>query len=749
MSGRTISLLQQQRILNQSVSSLTSSTLDHANERLMPHDKKPTYDMFIDDEEQRSSCESGNYDERLSSTRNLIQAEEECACLSDDADMNQALVGEYGLDQRDGGDPVNQFELDTHGSRLGSVVLSTSSDVGVDSSESEDSIEDSSNSSSDSDADDVYSFYFDESFESSSFESHSTDSDASSDNTCFSPTEYRHRHSTDSNHFPFGQSKHSIVNSADPHVIKMIVPAEDANAANESLSSLEQQPAGNKEFGVLGNLDNNQLIDDDDEEDDPTDQTIHQDRLDNGNLIMQDVTDKCEPFFSTTESSCESNLFNAFQFTLNDSKLSGNLSGSALLNHPNMDYDEEVAKMFRTPTKSNTSISDYNDLFDSAPFVAPTTTIATNLKPTQVNVNGTTIVNKPQPPISMTVETDSINIFADNQFTHMNFNLIQQQIQRQINTKPLPKLKESNAVDGKIQPEVPKVAQPINLVELPTTTTKESKAQITAQSSDWIKLEVVGEKEQEKLVVKGDKNDRSSRRKKESAGGAMMSRIMNKLERADVSDVLHSRRKEKDKDKSHKTAAASKLKAKGSALLKSAPKNYKGIEEDDDDAHELLDDELDLSARQSTSGSNFRTVRSKSKDESASKATSARKSESDVAYRSLCSKYSMLSAEDDEVSPEPAGKREKKAKKAKKEKKAKKDKGDKKEKAKEKKMKVKTKDADKEKEKKKDKCVVKEDEPARDDWAKKPEKKNKTPKFEESVRGFANMSFEDHAEEIK
>lgn len=615
--------------------SITSSNTSHLT---VNNSSKTKYDMFIDDEEHRSSCESGNYNEEFSSTRNLIKT----AYLDNEENDEQ------------------QFTRD----QLDSFILNPNRQLNTSEPEYFISNRDS-RVNYENDIDDEFRSSQNESSESSTSSSYEPDDDEdlndeadSSENSDYEYSDSDERSTDDS------------LTSSDEELNEM-----QESASTVQLIKPKKHPHTTNDSQFVGHYEGSKPLLLEDEQEEYEDERRKE--VTTGKLI--EIDDGDENLFKndSINYSLSSDLLNQS----NQSNLS-NLSNQSQED----ELDKEVASNLFKQVEQDKLRN--KDLFGSKPFNQETRE-ALKVK---LNLGDKLVVTQQQPPV---------NIFSDNQFNKMNIDQIKQQQQQQaaLNSQTATQQLVINQVGDS------------STLSLIASTLAESQGKLKKEDKyQSVKLPNVIKKQQKSQIKQS--NEQPSQASTETVISNPIpydempspSTLFGTESEASNLKVIKSTKSSKlpsslrNKDEKHLKSTKVKLhksKLNPSKLKKSSQKNYKGIDDYDDDVDELLsNDQDDLSQ-----ALNCNKKQSASKSDKTEKDKSKKKSkESRLGLSSIRSSKDKLKEKDKEL------KKEKKHK------------------------------VDKEKKEK-----LKEE--------KRLKKENKKLNKNAKERGFANMSFEDNIED--
>ena len=594
--------------------------------------------MFIDDEEHRSSCESGNYNEEFSSTRNLIKT----AYLDNEENDEQ------------------QFTRD----QLDSFILNPNRQLNTSEPEYFISNRDS-RVNYENDIDDEFRSSQNESSESSTSSSYEPDDDEdlndeadSSENSDYEYSDSDERSTDDS------------LTSSDEELNEM-----QESASTVQLIKPKKHPHTTNDSQFVGHYEGSKPLLLEDEQEEYEDERRKE--VTTGKLI--EIDDGDENLFKndSINYSLSSDLLNQS----NQSNLS-NLSNQSQED----ELDKEVASNLFKQVEQDKLRN--KDLFGSKPFNQETRE-ALKVK---LNLGDKLVVTQQQPPV---------NIFSDNQFNKMNIDQIKQQQQQQaaLNSQTATQQLVINQVGDS------------STLSLIASTLAESQGKLKKEDKyQSVKLPNVIKKQQKSQIKQS--NEQPSQASTETVISNPIpydempspSTLFGTESEASNLKVIKSTKSSKlpsslrNKDEKHLKSTKVKLhksKLNPSKLKKSSQKNYKGIDDYDDDVDELLsNDQDDLSQ-----ALNCNKKQSASKSDKTEKDKSKKKSkESRLGLSSIRSSKDKLKEKDKEL------KKEKKHK------------------------------VDKEKKEK-----LKEE--------KRLKKENKKLNKNAKERGFANMSFEDNIED--
>ena len=522
--------------------SITSSNISHLT--VNNNNTKTKYDMFIDDEEHRSSCESGNYNEEFSSTRFLIKNSENSAYL-DTEDNDEQIEDEQ-----------QQFTRD----QLDSFILNPNRQLNK--TEPEYFI-----SSRDSRVN--YENEIDDEFR-------QNESSSESSTSCDDYEEEAEISSENSDYYENSDS-------------------EEARSTADSLTSSEDELIDKKnDSQFVGHFDGSKPLISEDEDYDEEEQKTKEGKLidieddDDGNgeeNLFENETIKNSINYIVTDQA-NTNLLNQS----NRSNLS-NLS-----NQSQDELDKEVASNLFKQVEQDKLRN--KDLFGSKPFNQETR------EALKCKLNLETNFDKDKLLLNQQQQQQTENLFSDNQFNKMNLDQIKLQISTQLN-QPQPQhptlinqVSDSSTLCSSTLSAIAstlienqdklKKENKYQLVKLPNVIKKQQaavKSKLTTSEQPQLTIEQIKSKnvdfssEDQMMASPSTLFDNDS----ESNLKVIKSTKSSKL----PSSIRH-------KDEKHLKAKVKLHKSKlNPSKLKSSQKSYKGIEEYDDDVDELLSNDQD------------------------------------------------------------------------------------------------------------------------------------------------------------
>lgn len=574
---------------NNSLISITSSNISHLT---VNNSTKTKYDMFVDDEEHRSSCESGNYNEEFSSTRNLIK--ENCSetgtCL-DDADDNE----EDELDHQ-------KFTSD----QLDSFILNPNRQLNTNEPEYFISNRDS-RINYENDIDDEYRQNESSSDETSSQSSYDEfeEADSSENSDCY---EYSDSDQTDTDQSSSEDDLNNdlITESSTMQLIKkkthqkIINDSQFVGHFDGNKPLLEDENDEEEKLKVIEKPQEGKLVDIDDGE-----ENLLELKNDSINYSLTDLANKTDQLLNQSHQSNSSNL--------------------SIQSQEEDELDKEVAVNLLKQVEQDKL---RKDLFGSAPFNQE----AREALKCKLNLNNQLDNSKLN---SQEIE----NLFEDNQFNKMNLEQIKQQISSKIAQQP----QNPQPVQLQQQTSVgPVGAVDSSTLSLIASTLLENQEKVKKEDKyQSVKLPNVCKKQQvnkssEQLTIDTATSSNLQCYDEMPSPSTIFSENAKNQDSKDLK-IIYSTKSSKlpsslrHKDEKHEKHNKAKVKLHKSKL-KNTHKNYKFIEEYDDDVDELLSNNEQDDLSQITS------KKSLNKDEKSKEKSSKKKSKDRLGLPSITSK---------------------------------------------------------------------------------------------------------------
>ena len=575
---------------NNSLLSITSSNISH-----LTVNNNKTYDIMFDDEEHRSSCESGNYNEEFSSTRNLIKNSETAYLDADESDQQH-----------------EQFTRD----QLDSFILNPNRQLNT----SEPEYYRDSRVNYDNDIDEFRQNETSESSTSSSYDEPDEREDEFDEADSSENSEYYENSDSDDNR----STADSLTSSDDELNDENLQLASTMQLIRKKSSGHHSTTTNDSQF--VGHFDGSKplLMEDDDYDE--------EERTKEGKLI--DIDDGEENLFEAVPGGAAVQNSITYMPAADQQEATGTVSQRAatdLLNQSNRsnlsnlsnlsqedELDKEVASNLYRQVEQDKMRN--KDLFGSKPFNQETREA---LK-CKLNIE-TSSFNKEKSIVGQPA-VEQPNIFTDNQFNKMNVDQIKSmQISSMSNNQPSLSVGQvGDRVDSSTLSAIAttllenqgksKKGDKLQSVKLPNVIKKQQQQQTSKPNEQQPSVQ---------LAIETALNSSSSVNY-ESEMMASPSTLFDhesnlKVIKSTKSSKLPSSLRHKDEKHHSKTKVKLHKSKLNPSKLKGSQKNYKGIEEYDDDVDELLSaDQDDLSQAVTLNnrpyGKDEKTAKKKSKE---------------------------------------------------------------------------------------------------------------------------------------